>query len=373
MTDNHSNSAENGTLAALGRDIWVYGAPCVIVQGVLCNIVCIIVLRTPCFQRSTTGFLLTCLAWVDISCLCLGASHLWIKQYTGTDIREQSATVCKLHIFTTYLCPHLSSWTLVFVTLERCLAVIFPLRVAAWVTMQRVVFAWFIMAAISAVSWSYLLILTELLPLDLLDSMNYNYTYDYYEYNYTQDYQPIYSDNTSSLQCRMNTYNLTSFRNWQAFIMLSGLPMILIITSNAIILWKLLAPSKLCRNRFTGGHNRSLSIMLISVSVVYLVTALPIDIYLLGQMDGMFIEENEDLTEIGDFIFNVLQLIYYLNNSLNFFLYYLSGSRFRRALRGLVWKKEEYGTLREHMSSPIPHSIFISKLERSSKLRHWRF
>ena len=152
------------------RDVWLYGAPFLVVPGVICNILCIAVLRTAAFRQSATGFLLAALAGVDIMCLIVGATHAWMRELMEKDVRDMHVLSCKLHAFFSYVCIQMSSWTLVLVTAERVMSVMMPFHVAIYCTRKRMMIAWLLLTMATIMLYIYLIpTLTVIIPPDWVD------------------------------------------------------------------------------------------------------------------------------------------------------------------------------------------------------------
>ena len=84
-------------------------------------------------------------------------------------------------------------------------------------------------------------------------------------------------------------------------------------------------------NNIKTKSERSLTIMLITVSVLFLVTSLPVNVYyLLGEI----LHSDHLLTYAQNYMAYVtLNIIPDANNAFNFVLYFVSGAKFRRAFK----------------------------------------
>jgi len=82
------------------------------------------------FRKSSLSFTLGALAVVDTAVLCVVLPRQWVLYLTNDDVDIRSligAGGCKVHFFLTYCLCHLSSWTVVVVTLERAIHVAQPI------------------------------------------------------------------------------------------------------------------------------------------------------------------------------------------------------------------------------------------------------
>jgi len=71
--------------------------------------------------------------------------------------------------------------------------------------------------------------------------------------------------------------------------------------------------------------------MLIVISILFLVFSIPIDIYFLGYAYGTFSDVTPEEGAIRWLFYALVTLMYYTNNSINFFMYFASGRKFRDA------------------------------------------
>ena len=75
------------------------------------------------------------------------------------------------------------------------------------------------------------------------------------------------------------------------------------------------------------GQVTSTTLMLIAASCVFLVFNLPIDVYFLGE----FVAFDGETDASQDIFYTTANILSYTNYSVNFFLYFASGSKFRAA------------------------------------------
>jgi len=138
---------------------------------------------------------------------------------------------------------------------------------------------------------------------------------------------------------------------WIDFTLLAAVPFVVILTGNCVMITCVVQAV-----RFRGRHEphpvnsaghlsssgtvvgdkgkaiTSSTVMLMTLSVVFLVTTSPNVVYFLKSNDWIA-ESNDAHSEARlDLAFAVINLLYYTNNASNFFLYCLAGSRFRRAM-----------------------------------------
>ncbi|ELU03837.1 hypothetical protein CAPTEDRAFT_190469 [Capitella teleta] len=113
----------------------------------------------------------------------------------------------------------------------------------------------------------------------------------------------------------------------------SAMPFIVIFTVNTVIIVKLTLKSK---NLTSSSKTSSMTAILISVSVTFLVFTLPITIHMLLYSGDFYSTATELEYAQLEVEWAVVNIVYYLNNSTNFFLYCISGPSFRREFLALI-------------------------------------
>ncbi|RUS86114.1 hypothetical protein EGW08_006134 [Elysia chlorotica] len=98
---------------------------------------CFAVLRQKTMRQQSIYMYLCALAVFDSLVLYVGLLRLWIGEITGTDIRNISPWVCKITLMLGYTCSDISVWLIVAVTVERYIVVCHPLRARAFCQQRR--------------------------------------------------------------------------------------------------------------------------------------------------------------------------------------------------------------------------------------------
>ena len=294
------------------RHLWLYGAPFLIIPGVICNTLCIVVLSTASFHGSTTGFLLTALAGIDMACLLAGASHGWLTQLMKKDFRDLHVVACKLHVFVTYVCLQMSSWTLVLVTAERTMSVMKPFHVAIYCTKKRMGITWVVMILTSCVFYIYMLFTLDIIePPDALAESKSGWC------SFPAGRAEFFYD----------------FTYWFDMSFSSMLPLLLIVTGNLCIILRMTVCKQRNLNKSSSNKKQtSLTLMLISISGLYILTTAPVQTLFLTR-DIIYPYLTESYVSYGEYnlILNIFSFLHYINNTLNFVFYFISGPRFRKA------------------------------------------
>ena len=303
--------------------LWLYFAPVLILGGGLSNILAVVVLRSHLFRGTGTTFLLTALAVADFTVLVTNVLRHWILRLTDyeTDIRNFTNAGCKTHMFLAYFVAHWSAWTLVLVTAERAVSVWMPLRARILCSQRRVVIVWLMLTAAVAAVNAPILKYYELLTFRILFDDGTVYVY-------------------SSCDTR-NDYVRETVLYWSDFAMLNAGPSLFIFFFNIFIVVKLTRPQVQRQNdKKSKKAVTSVTVMLFVVSVIYLVANTPATVYFLG-VDTFFKTSNTDSYVFAKMLltYTVCNLVAYVNNSINFLLYCLSGELFRRAVADMFCAK----------------------------------
>jgi len=78
-------------------------SPIFIILTTIGNPLSIVTLQNPLFRRSSTSFLLSALAVVDIGVIYTGLLRQWTDAAFNVDVRVMSSAACKMHTYFTYL------------------------------------------------------------------------------------------------------------------------------------------------------------------------------------------------------------------------------------------------------------------------------
>ncbi len=305
--------------------LFTFVAPILIFTGVFGNTLSLVVLQSRYFRKAPSSFILSALALVDSGVLCTGLLRHWIRGITkGTlDIRSINIVTCKVHYYFTYMLPQLSSWTLVLMTLERLMSVIIPLKAREICSRRRMIAMWFIMAGC----------------LVALNGHAFKTLKMWY-------FEVEAENGTKTLQVCFYTEEDWHFAYdiwpWIDLVVVSAAPVIIVFASNIVIIIQVVRATRNRSEQMSakGGDDttQSLTIMLISISIVFLLTTTPVSIYFVGL--PLWPAETPLDEHKRAVAYASVNLLYYFNNCLNFFLYCVSGSRFRRTLAAILCCRE---------------------------------
>ena len=323
----------------VAQNIWRVGSPILLVVGLLGNALSGLVMRRKKMQSSVTSLYLLVLAFSDSSVLLIALVYNWLTYGYQQDIQNYSTFTCKVHKTLMFFCIHFEAWVLVSVTLERLAAVAFPFRAKACFTRAR--------ARIGLVITALVLLL-----------VNSHFMWDTHLDTSPQDsitskctYKPVYGG-----YCGMYS------SSWSMVDLLisSLLPFASMLVMNIVIIYKLYrscqfrrshsepikVPSGRTSVRFDpnthGGHSvssaRPMAILLLVVTFVFILLSAPICILILVGKQTLCKPEQRDSETLQKLFvhFAIVNIVAYSNNSINFFLYFLSGRRFRTELTKML-------------------------------------
>ncbi|KAK2179413.1 hypothetical protein NP493_492g02000 [Ridgeia piscesae] len=346
MTTATTTEAPEKTWSAEDR-VLIYAAPVLIILGTIGNSLSGVVMMRKDLRKTTTSLFLTVLAVVDTAILYTGLLRQWLIIYKDFDIRKVAAATCKLHTFLLYALNQYQAWLLVIVTIERLIAVFLPHQSKRLCTRP---------AAAASVAVSALVI----------GGLNAHFfwTNQYIRLQYSGDRKYAYCMPIDPKYAHF----MRAIWPWIDFIAFSMLPFAILVSSNIAILLRMLYSHYLRRNSMHTHGNfvkmTSMTAILITVTFCFFVTTAPISIYLI--ITDTLREDSTSVSEGGlRMVWVVFNLLTYTNNTINFLLYCVSGSRFRRELINMFRRKNRIKPTSHSgtMEIPLNHAAHSSTLQ----------
>ncbi len=281
-------------------------------------------------QSTTTSLLFIILAVMDTLVLWFGLLRQWlIYAFAVKDIRILSGFTCKAHTFLVYWISHLASWMLVSIACERCIVVFCPFRAKHISTKRNAVVCLFILAFVLLVINMQLLWTIELTDIPT-------------------------GNNTFMLGCKETNYQYFALHIWPWIdcSLLSLAPFAILAVANLSIVAKLLHHNyernrKLNKHAANSHKVGSLTFVNFAVSAWFLITTLPISVFLIKQ--HVWVEDmpmTRETAAITHLRWAVAANVSYLNNSFNFVLYIMTSRRFRNELIALLRRKRSHQLVR---------------------------
>lgn len=357
-----NNTKEDFAQYVVGTFLWVYVSPVLIVVGTCGNLLSIVVLMRPRLRHSTTMFFLICLSFSDLICLYTGLLRYWVSEAFNVDVRHLSKASCKIHTFLVYLSLDFTVWILVSVTIDRCLSVSQPFKAklccsltkSKWIVclilfflimknmhflwtvtlvqtwkyscdgtpgavhdFLRYIWPWIDFSTFCLIPFSIMIacnikiIHTLLVSQKRLDAHNKLYTNKTLVMDNTNQ-QSLYTDHHSECGIPSNTQAETLNTETTAS-----------------------ADPGMSKPSIKSGHKiSSLTVMLLTINCVFLITTAPIQVFLIGE-EYWFPMKNAEEIAWHKFWWAIVNILQYINNAIHFFLYCLSGPRFRNELKSM--------------------------------------
>lgn len=313
---------------AMARLIFVWCLPPILVVGTVGNILCLVVLQRKAMQTTPSSTYLMCLATADTILLYISAAKTWIRLVAGFELLHVADGVCRVVKYLFFTSSHLCAWLVVFLSLERFLVVIFPFHAGNTALVQRPG-----------------LVTVILLLVIMLINVNVIWTSKLIHLSSGQPSCQLYSE--GNWMCRALPIINT--------LLYSALPSLLILSLNIAIIVQVLRSMRSVRQarllseqssssksgaaptvtthgsgissvgrsnaRLSSKTQRKLTATLMVICVSWLLLSTP---YCL--MDNIHALKTNILVR------TIAYLLIYVNHAINFYIYCLTGQKFRHEL-----------------------------------------
>ncbi|XP_070182904.1 type-1 angiotensin II receptor B-like [Littorina saxatilis] len=296
--------------------------PLIIMGGVFGNSMMIVIVRRLKLNKSTMDRYLTSIALSDTAFLLSLPLATLLEDAGGITVRASHKATCKLLSWIFNSAAIMSAWFLVAMTIQRAVSVVWPHRVDLVCTRTR---SWRIIVGITLLALllnSHLLYGIDVIPGAPPSCVITDYGYARFLLDFW-----IYAD----------------------ICMFSFVPFAFLLLGNVVLVSKLrkslkdavrhLGPDE-SQKRTRSSEALSISVTVIVVSMSFIVLTLPLALNnmlsILYHAEGRGEEPNRDEYALGLFLQDLFRAIGYLNYALNFYLYCLTGTRFRNEFKTLM-------------------------------------
>ena len=294
--------------------------PFLIVFGTFGNVMIIVIHKRTALTSSMSVFFLF-LAASDLVAICVTCFKAWLQFIFSFNMTGLNDTVCKLVTFLIYVSGVLSAWTLVAMTAQRAVCVLFPHRANVLCTVGKS------QAIVISMVFFIVAIHTHILY-GVHIGMHDGHKRCVIRSDYEAFFQEIWT--------------------WVDVLIFSLLPWLCLAVSNSLLVWKLrlsLREAKLSlgsgqADRINDRRKKatSISITLIAVSTAFLVLTFPMSFY---QIVSFMFWMNESIhalrsSRIAYYIRQISYPLWYANSCINFYIYCLTGSKFRREAKQIL-------------------------------------
>lgn len=288
-------------------------------MGTVGNLLSFAVMVQSTMRSTSTAFYMASLALADTAVLLFGCLRRWVLEVFDMDLLNQGPLACSIINFFQYWSFDVAVWILVAMTMDRVLVVTSPLKAQIYSTRKR--------AALSLV-------------LVMVASAGIN-SHFFFTTIHTQGVCTVSGEHARFYK---------DIWSWIDATVYSFLPFMLLLIMNFIIvvvISKANAKKQRMTNNFKSKRkdeqksaviSRKLTIMLLSVTCTFLLLTGPAMV--LNTMRELG-KPYFDLSLPKDFAKYILtrqisRVLLYLNHSINFFLYCLTGSKFRQELIAML-------------------------------------
>ena len=309
--------------------IWQIVSPLLLLVGTVGNILTIIVLSKRRSRYNSTAVYLCALAISDIVVLNTGLLRQWMLYTFDFDLRGLTSVMCKIHLFLVYWSTQCSSWFLVAMTCERFMGVWLPHKVKQGCTRRAALFVIFAIAG-------------------SLMMLNIHWLYGFGNLTLTINHNETEVSECVVVAGDAYRWYFTYTWNWIDLCMFCLIPFLVLLFGHISILLKVFWSRQKTRKQqpvmnqsITSATTKKeitsqLTVMFVLLNVVFFVSTAPISAYLSSEPFWMDSIETEYDNALNNLWWASVNILMYLNNAVNFVLYFLSGSRFRAEVRTLI-------------------------------------
>ncbi|KAH3793982.1 hypothetical protein DPMN_147510 [Dreissena polymorpha] len=314
------------------RYLQLYVPPILLVLGTCGNFLSFVIMSRNMFKISTYSYL-ALLAIMDTFVLCIGLLRMWIGHF-AMDIQIMSNWMCKLVTFVGYVSSVMSVWLIIAVTIERFIAVKFPLKAQRMCNVVRARIVILAITLATCLLYSHIFWTVELRSHDI--------------------------NGTFSYKCDASLEHVLLIKEiwpWVDAAVYSFIPFLIILVLNSMIVRRVLVarrersklqmipltniyltPSR-CSCKRSNESSKKLTCMLLAVSFTFLTTTLPMNLLMVvnaalgDDKTSVYSYEYQRKYAILKLARTVVELLMYINHSSNFFLYCATGRKFRQQVK----------------------------------------
>ncbi|ESO07816.1 hypothetical protein HELRODRAFT_191051 [Helobdella robusta] len=351
MTTTTTTMAIDDSPSKVARNFWIIFGPCLFTIGIIGNILILLVMRQPIMRGTSTCLYLCWMALADVFALISGMVPEWLE-YSGILVfKEISPNTCKLEKLTFYTSGDASIWICISFTIDRLMAVCFPFVESFThtpVSANYNVMLIFFLALVKNlhVIWTrgaeYKVVEHLVSNVSFYNGVNASHSENFTTNTSTEVFlnrtvQMVFNETILLSNCGSPTKEYRYFeryvRPWIASTLVSFIPSIVIVICNFFIVRKLLH-LKSNKNKIPSESEQStvlqMTILCLTASICFVVCNIPSLIMLIGK--PYWQDAGGRTTSIYNLAKPIVNQIFYVNHSANFFLYCVTGKRFRQTL-----------------------------------------
>ena len=320
------------------HNFFTFFTPVIFFIGLIGNSVSLLVFLSKNMRKLSASMYLAALSTSDLMALLFYVLPEWLKHGLTTLPGENSVPflqrngTCQGMVYLQYIARFLSSWFVVFFTIERFIGVCFPLRrkdICDPKSASRVILGAVVTACFGCV---FKPILSESMI--------------------TREGHPVC---TSKLEHQYLSFILDSIFG----VVITFIPFVLITILNLLIIRRLVLRNKRHRKiRVVTAESiirLEFTFILLAVSICFVSLYLPYfvvwckhywtikQIFNLHDISPEKLQSHDNIIGALDEYLQITRTIFYINYCINFFLYSVTGAYFRKELRHLFWNRGRSG------------------------------
>ena len=287
--------------------------PCLLVWGTLGNVMTIAIHKRS-VKTSPLSIFFIVLAVTDLLLLYSNCFQAWINRVFHFSLLNHNNTTCKFVMFFVYVSGVLSAWTLVAMTVQRAVCILWPHRANVLCTAGK----------------SKVIVVSMVLFITAIHA------------------HILYGFSIITIAGTRSCYVITEYGyffsgiwSWVDMLIFSFLPWLCLAISNSLLVWKLKvsvreAEVSLGSDQADKINDRkkkatSITVTLVAVSTAFLILTFPLS-FLQVRNFVMWANGTLSITPKSVPIYYIQQISYplwYANSCINFYLYCLTGAKFR--------------------------------------------
>ena len=302
--------------------------PTFLVFGLLGNVMAIVVLSGKRMNYTTTSIYLRFLAFVDIIVLLVPVLREAINNHAYIDISELTMASCKVHRWLASSAQGTGCWLLSVIALDRLVSVKYPVWAKSHCTKRLAAIIGIIITVFIVIVHSHFLVFLQREEV-------------YRSSNRTNSTRLV------DVKCVNSNPDYDTFREkvWSVVVLTlyNLLPTVCLIVCN-VFLFKELSKRNIQKQlrkknaddkKQDQAEFRSVTKMLIAVCTFFIIIYTPICVYLTSKPYIFDIHTRRDIAKRMLFG-TVVKIVLYSNNIVNFIIYCLAGSVFRKQLFEII-------------------------------------
>lgn len=345
------------------RGINLYIPPILIITGSVCNILVVMVMRSDYFCFVSTSFYMTVNAIVDTLSLLFALSTHWVYlNFPDLIFRGLNSDItCKFFQFFGWGTSDYGVILTAAMTTEKAIAIMFPLKASSWCTTKRAKRIMVMLAFVIVLKESHFLFKAVMVPVegiceqlcDVDTSDNAYAVFWHYIWPWVHNLFLLFSFVTIGIgnaiilrHVKRSEYLQKSFT----------------VSFGRDHSGKSLGSTGSRLSHFAPSRSRQLSILLLIDSFTVIICTVPFSLFMTLANNFQMFDNTTKQQGIRNLLFTISFNLLYLNRCANFYLYCISGSRFRQALKSVCCKKPE-----EIIPNSSSNNSIMSPKRRSSE------